>query len=212
VATRVERGEALADAVRAEAGRAKGKGKSRVYELADLVDKLKRHSWPHSVHLIQDALVRGLPQRESQRPDEERKGVPKTCAAIAKRFATPLDFYTYAASAADNAKRAQGELPQGKVVLSTVHAFKGLERPVVFVPIDEGLFPHARSLGDKEAMDEEYRLAYVAFTRARDVLAFVTSRVGLDGLTPLGPSEFVNLLPEATQADIREALHTVEAP
>lgn len=196
VCARVNRGEPLPDAIRAEAHRAKGKSRARANDLADLITKLQRHTWPHSVHLIQDVLTRALPSRESERPDEERKGVPKTCAAIAKRFSTALEFYHYAAQAAANAQRSKGELPQGKVVLATVHSFKGLERPVVFVPIDEGLFPHARSQGDKEAMAEEYRLAYVAFTRARDVLCVVASQVGLDGETRLGPSEFVKMLPE----------------
>ena len=63
----------------------------------------------------------------------------------------------------------------GSVVLMTVHSAKGLEFPVVFVSgMEEGLFPHARSIDDPAGLEEERRLCYVAFTRARQQL-YVTS-------------------------------------
>ncbi|QDB80153.1 DNA helicase PcrA [Georgenia sp. 311] len=57
---------------------------------------------------------------------------------------------------------------QGQVTLMTVHTAKGLEFPVVFVTgMEDGTFPHQRSLSDEEELAEERRLAYVALTRAR---------------------------------------------
>ena len=66
----------------------------------------------------------------------------------------------------------QDELKEGeKVTLMTVHASKGLEFPIVFITgLEEGLFPHVRSLDTTEEVEEERRLFYVAITRAMELL------------------------------------------
>ena len=92
------------------------------------------------------------------------------------------------------------EIPEdGEVTLMTVHNAKGLEYPVVFVvQMVEGQFPHARSEGT--GIEEERRLAYVAFTRAKERLFITRSRTAArfdarDG-EQVEPSRFLFGLPE----------------
>lgn len=63
---------------------------------------------------------------------------------------------------------------QGNIILMTMHAAKGLEFPVVFIiGVEENIFPHSRSIGDDDEMEEERRLMYVGVTRAEERL-FIT--------------------------------------
>ncbi len=98
------------------------------------------------------------------------------------------------ASDVDNYSEAEGQL-----TLMTVHGAKGLEFPVVFiVGLEEGIFPHVRSLYDDVQMEEERRLAYVAITRARERLYLSHARqrwlMGQQKSNP--PSEFIRHIPE----------------
>ena len=86
----------------------------------------------------------------------------------------------------------------GVVTLMTLHTAKGLEFPVVFLTgLEDGVFPHLRSLGDKVELEEERRLAYVGLTRARERLyvsrAVVRSAWGAPSHNPA--SRFVDELP-----------------
>ncbi|HEX7189447.1 MAG TPA: DNA helicase PcrA [Actinomycetes bacterium] len=66
---------------------------------------------------------------------------------------------------------ADGPVDKGVVTLMTLHTAKGLEFPVVFLSgLEDGVFPHQRSLGDPTELEEERRLAYVGITRAQQRL------------------------------------------
>lgn len=88
---------------------------------------------------------------------------------------------------------------QGMVSMMTLHLAKGLEFPVVFlVGLEEGLFPHSRSLDDPEEMEEERRLCYVGVTRARKKLYLtLAARRRLYGGEQFNlPSRFLDEMPE----------------
>lgn len=89
----------------------------------------------------------------------------------------------------------------GAVTLMTLHAAKGLEfRWVCLVGLEEGVFPHSRSLYDQEAMEEERRLCYVGMTRAMDELhiTHARSRMLYGKLMHNPPSRFISEIDGAT--------------
>ena len=88
----------------------------------------------------------------------------------------------------------------GVVTLMTLHSAKGLEFPVVFLTgLEDGVFPHMRTLGDPTQLEEERRLAYVGLTRARARLyltrSVVRSAWGQPAYNP--PSRFLGEVPES---------------
>ncbi len=87
----------------------------------------------------------------------------------------------------------------GAVTLMTLHTAKGLEFPAVFiVGMEDGVFPHMRSLGDPEELEEERRLAYVGITRAQDRLYLTSAwqRMLFGGSNYNPPSRFLQEVPD----------------
>ncbi len=88
------------------------------------------------------------------------------------------------------------------VTLMTLHAAKGLEFPVVFMPgMEESIFPHSRALFDQSEMEEERRLCYVGMTRAREELfmMYTDSRILYGGLQHNPPSRFLGEIDSSFQ-------------
>ena len=104
------------------------------------------------------------------------------------------DFIDHAALTSDMDKFDRN----AAVTLMTVHSAKGLEFPIVFlVGLEDGIFPHSRSINDPKELEEERRLAYVAITRAEKILYIshaMRRRVYGEEMAA-EPSQFLNEMP-----------------
>ncbi|HUC86972.1 MAG TPA: UvrD-helicase domain-containing protein [Candidatus Saccharimonadales bacterium] len=100
------------------------------------------------------------------------------------------------------------------VTLMTLHAAKGLEFPVVFMPgMEEGIFPHGRSAHDAAQLEEERRLCYVGMTRAKQQLYLLhaNSRLLYGQIQHNPPSRFLLEIPEAVQTSPDPTLRVASA-
>lgn len=112
---------------------------------------------------------------------------------------TLVAFLTDLALIADIDKVEDDEEATEKILLMTLHSAKGLEFPLVFlIGLEEGIFPHSRSLSEEVEMEEERRLAYVGITRAEQRLYMSRARMRtLYGKTNMNPpSRFLSEVPE----------------
>jgi len=112
------------------------------------------------------------------------------------RGETLADFLDHAALASDTDQFD----PEARVTLMTLHAAKGLEFPLVFLAgLEEGLFPHSRTLNSPDELEEERRLCYVGMTRAMNTLiltrAHYRRRYGNDAPEMSVPSRFLEEVP-----------------
>jgi DNA helicase-2/ATP-dependent DNA helicase PcrA len=134
-------------------------------------------------------------------------------AAALEEDATLAGFLEQVALVADADEVPTDDPDHGGVVtLMTLHTAKGLEFPVVFLTgLEDGVFPHLRSLGEKRELEEERRLAYVGITRARKRLyisrSVTRSAWGQPQYNP--PSRFLEELPaELVHWERTEAAYT----
>ena len=100
---------------------------------------------------------------------------------------------------ADSDQIPEGADHGGVVTMMTLHTAKGLEFPTVFLTgMEEGIFPHSRTLGDRAEIEEERRLAYVGVTRARKRLYLSRSEYRSSWGSPTynPPSRFLAEIPE----------------
>jgi DNA helicase-2/ATP-dependent DNA helicase PcrA len=143
-------------------------------------------------------------QASTDPQDETRVENLAELESVAQEFATAnpegtlADFLERVSLVADSDEIPDGDEAGGVVTLMTLHTAKGLEFPVVFLTgMEDGVFPHMRSLGDPRELEEERRLAYVGITRARQRLyvsrAVIRSAWGTPAFNP--PSRFLEEIP-----------------
>ena len=133
---------------------------------------------------------------ESQSRIENLRELVNAAQDAHERGETLTEFLDHAALVSDTDKYD----PESRVTLMTLHAAKGLEFPLVFLAgMEEGLFPHSRTINDGEGLEEERRLCYVGMTRAMDALLLTRARFrrryGNDSPEFSTPSRFLGEIP-----------------
>lgn len=129
----------------------------------------------------------------------------KELMSVAKEF-SDLDSFLENVALVQSEAQSSLDLDKGVVTLMTVHAAKGLEFSEVFVVgLEEGLFPHSRSIIDKEQLEEERRLMYVAMTRAKEklYLSYARQRLFFGQRNNGSPSRFLSEIPESLVETVR---------
>ena len=185
------------------------KAKGALVDLVRLLDRLREAAATESVA---DLITRVM--KESGYVSElEQEGTPEAQSrvenlqellTVAREFITEGDeedsleaFLNHVALVADI---DSADLETDRITMMTLHTAKGLEFPTVFlVGMEEGLFPHFRTLNSPEEMEEERRLCYVGITRAqRNVfLTRAQSRMIYGEVQVNRPSRFLSEIPEA---------------
>jgi DNA helicase II / ATP-dependent DNA helicase PcrA len=213
-----------ADQVQGLAARAVGAVESFVQLLDGLRAELD-HEVPLS-DLLQHVLDRTgyLRELEAERTVEAlgRVEVLEELGSVVREFEERREGAVGPAALADflesvtlvsDADQLEDEDATGSVTLMTLHTAKGLEYPVVFlVGLEDGVFPHVRSLSDPQQLEEERRLAYVGFTRAQDrlYLSHADHRTLWGGTSYNPPSRFLDDLP-AELVELRGATKVTSA-
>ncbi len=146
---------------------------------------------------------------ESESRIENLKELVNAAAEASERGETVTEFLDHAALVSDSDNLDE----RAPVSLLTLHNAKGLEFPIVFLAgLEEGLFPHMRSLDSKAAMEEERRLCYVGMTRAEKRLFLTSARYrrrwgGGDAEASI-PSRFLKEVPEKLVEDLNPKQRT----
>ena len=185
-----------------------------IYEMQAATTEIELHEMvEHVMH--QSGLIEHYRKEKSEKAEQRIENMEELVGA-AKSFVMPEDetedmekvtaFLTYAAL---ESGEGQAEEWEDCVQMMTMHSAKGLEFKQVFIcGVEEGLFPHQRSVEDASRLEEERRLCYVGITRARELLTISNAEhrqlYGRD--TYPRPSRFISEIPAELISDIR--LHT----
>ena len=189
-----------------------------VMKLAEAVEKLPLHEQiEHVIH--QSGLVEHYAKEKSEKAEARVENLEELVSA-ARGFEYHNDddiemdsltaFLTHAAL---EAGEGQAEAWEDCVQLMTLHSAKGLEFPLVFMcGMEDGLFPHQRSLEERNNLQEERRLCYVGMTRAREklIMTYAEKRrmYGKD-FYPI-PSLFIGEIPSQFVENVRQMTTAVK--
>jgi DNA helicase-2/ATP-dependent DNA helicase PcrA len=198
------------------------RGAAALLGFLKLIDELDRDTQGLPLHEQIDHVIQNTGLIEHYRKDKQDKGEARIenldeLVSAARGFDADAispdaeeeklpPLQAFLAHAALESGEGQAEEWEDCVQMMTLHTAKGLEFPLVFLSgMEDGLFPHQRSIDDLEGLEEERRLCYVGITRAMKqlYLTYAESR-RLHGMDSLGtPSRFIAELPEDLLEEVR---------
>jgi DNA helicase-2/ATP-dependent DNA helicase PcrA len=191
------------------------KAAGAVHGFMELIERLSRETGTLALHEQVDQVLKSSGLLEHYRRDKADRGEARVenldeLVSAARGFTPegselpPLEAFL--AHAALESGEGQADEWEDCVQMMTLHTAKGLEFPVVFLAgLEEGLFPHQRSLTDLEGLEEERRLCYVGMTRAmRALYLSYAEQRRLHGIDSYGQvSRFVREIPEGLLEEVR---------
>ena len=193
-----------------------GRAANAVLAFMNLIERMARETTGLDLQDKVDHVIHASGLVEMFRNDKGERGETKLenlmeLVSAAKSFEpdpaeemSPLDEFL--SHAALEAGEGQAEAWQDCVQLMTMHSAKGLEFPLVFLcGMEDGLFPHQRSIADPNGLEEERRLCYVGITRAKQTLYVTYAEQrrlhGMDSFSQ--PSRFISEIPDEHVEEIR---------
>jgi DNA helicase-2/ATP-dependent DNA helicase PcrA len=169
--------------------------------LEDVAAELARRDLPELVDLLLERSGYAAYLRDGTEEGEERFANVQELRSLAEEFAPlareeQLPAFLEQVALVSDQDQYKSEAPAATLI--TLHAVKGLEFPIVFLTgMEEGVFPHARSLEEESELEEERRLCYVGVTRAmhRCYLSWARQRTLFGRTASNPPSRFLRELP-----------------
>ena len=198
------------------------KAATAVQGFLQLIERLAGDTRSLALHEIVDQVINASGLLEHHRKEKAERGEARAenlleLVSAARGFEPegvdgeqlpPLE--SFLAHAVLESGEGQAEAWEDCVQMMTLHTAKGLEFPVVFLGgLEDGLFPHQRSLNDLDSLEEERRLAYVGTTRAMQQLYLTyAEQRRLHGIDSYGmPSRFIKEIPEELLEEVRPRVH-----
>ncbi len=197
-------------------GALSGRAVSSVVAFLDLIERMAgdtsgldlQEQVDHVIH--GSGLIEFFKQEKGERGETRVENLEELVSAAKSFKADPADEMTpldaFLSHAALEAGEGQADAWEDCVQLMTMHSAKGLEFPLVFLcGMEDGLFPHQRSLADPQGLEEERRLCYVGITRAKRTLYITYAEQrrlhGMDSFSQ--PSRFIAEIPEELVEEVR---------
>ena len=215
-------GGSLWTAVTLISGALGAKAAASVQGFTQLIDRLAEDTRGLELHEIVDQVLNASGLLEHHRKEKADRGEARVenlleLVSAARGFEPervdgeelpPLEAFL--AHAVLESGEGQAEAWEDCIQMMTLHTAKGLEFPLVFLAgLEDGLFPHQRSLNDLDSLEEERRLAYVGTTRAMQQLYLTyAEQRRLHGIDSYGqPSRFIKEIPEELLEEVRPRVH-----